>query len=213
MRKKTVPEAPSAEQIDTGRRKFLTAATSVVGAIGVAGVAYPLISYMEPSRKSVAEALPVQVDISKLQPGQQIAVQWRHKTVWILHRSQEQLATLQKRDNALKDPHSKDAQQLPQYANQYRSLKPEILVLIGICTHLGCIPDYEPKRGSVSPDWVGGYFCPCHGSRYDLAGRVFEGSPAPLNLPVPPYYFINAKEIMVGELKDGSESGWSPSIW
>ncbi|HET7675427.1 MAG TPA: ubiquinol-cytochrome c reductase iron-sulfur subunit [Gammaproteobacteria bacterium] len=213
MRKTTVPEAHSAEQIDESRRKFLTAATSVVGAIGVAGIAYPLISYMEPSRKAIAAALPVQVDISKLQPGQQIAVQWRHKPVWILHRSQEQLSTLQNRDTSLKDPDSEAAQQLPQYANKYRSLRPEILVLIGICTHLGCIPDYKPQRGSVSPDWLGGYFCPCHGSRYDLAGRVFDGSPAPMNLPVPPYYYINDKELMVGELKDGSQSDWEPANW
>lgn len=213
MRKKTVPEAASAEQIDANRRKFLAAATSVVGAVGVAGVAYPLITSMYPSRKSVAEALPVQIDISKLQPGQQIQVQWRHKPVWVLHRSKEQIGTLDERVGDLKDPKSKDAQQLPQYANQYRSLHPEILVLIGICTHLGCIPDYEPKRGSVSPDWLGGYFCPCHGSRYDLAGRVFKGSPAPMNLPVPPYYFMNSKEIMVGELKDGSNADWQPANW
>ncbi|HET7370788.1 MAG TPA: ubiquinol-cytochrome c reductase iron-sulfur subunit [Gammaproteobacteria bacterium] len=213
MRKKTVPEGPAAEEIDANRRKFLVAATSVVGAAGVAGVAYPLITSMYPSRKAVAEAQPVEVDISKLQPGQQIQVSWRHKPVWILHRSKEQLATLDNRATALKDPDSSDDQQLPQYANPTRSLRPEISVLVAICTHLGCIPDYMPKPGSVSADWLGGYFCPCHGSRYDLAGRVFAGSPAPMNLPVPPYYFMSDAVIKVGELKDGSESNWRPAVW
>ncbi|HET8552585.1 MAG TPA: ubiquinol-cytochrome c reductase iron-sulfur subunit [Gammaproteobacteria bacterium] len=210
MRKET---APSAEQIDANRRKFLISATSVVGAAGFAGVVYPFVETMFPSRKAVAEAQPVKIDISKIEPGRQIQVMWQHKPVWVLHRTKEQLATLQKRDNQLKDPKSTSAQQLPQYANPTRSLRPELLVLVGICTHLGCIPDYKPKPGSITPRWLGGYHCPCHGSRYDLAGRVFDGSPAPLNLPVPPYYFINDKEIMVGQLKDGSEQHWTPSIW
>lgn len=210
MRKET---APSAEEIDANRRKFLITATSVVGAAGFAGVVYPFVETMYPSRAAVAAAQPVQIDISKVQLGQQIQVQWRHKPVWVLRRTKEQLATLQKRDNQLKDPKSKAPQQLPQYANPHRSIRPEVSVLIGICTHLGCIPDYKPKPGSVSPHWLGGYHCPCHGSRYDLAGRVFDGSPAPANLPVPPYYFINDKEIMVGELKDGSHSNWAPGTW
>ncbi|HET7570961.1 MAG TPA: ubiquinol-cytochrome c reductase iron-sulfur subunit [Gammaproteobacteria bacterium] len=210
MRKET---APSAEQIDANRRKFLISATSVVGAAGFAGVVYPFVETMFPSRKAVAEAQPVKIDISKIEPGRQIQVMWQHKPVWVLHRTDEQLATLQKRDNQLKDPKSTAAQQLPQYANPTRSLRPHIFVVVGICTHLGCIPDYKPKPGSVSPRWEGGYHCPCHGSRYDLAGRVFQGSPAPANLPVPPYYFINDKEIMVGQLKDGSEQHWTPSNW
>ncbi|HET7307914.1 MAG TPA: ubiquinol-cytochrome c reductase iron-sulfur subunit [Gammaproteobacteria bacterium] len=210
MRKET---APSAEEIDANRRKFLISATSVVGAAGFAGVVYPFVETMFPSRKAVAEAQPVKIDISKVEPGRQIQVMWQHKPVWVLHRSDEQLATLQKRDNQLKDPKSTAAQQLPQYANPTRSLRPHIFVVVGICTHLGCIPDYKPKPGSVSPRWEGGYHCPCHGSRYDLAGRVFQGSPAPANLPVPPYYFINDKEIMVGQLKDGSEQHWTPSNW
>jgi ubiquinol-cytochrome c reductase iron-sulfur subunit len=213
MRKKTVPEQPAAEEIDANRRKFLITASSVVGAAGVAGIAYPLITSMYPSRKAVAEARPVEIDISKVEPGQQIQVQWRHKPVWVLHRTKDQLATLDKVASRLKDPKSSSDQQLSRYANPHRSLKPEILVLVGICTHLGCIPDYKPKKGSVSAHWLGGYFCPCHGSRYDLAGRVFDGSPAPLNLPVPPYYFKSEKVIKVGELKDGSGSNWRPSIW
>jgi ubiquinol-cytochrome c reductase iron-sulfur subunit len=213
MRKETVPEGPEKDEVDVNRRKFLVAATSAVGVVGVAGVAYPFIKSMYPSRKAVSQALPVEIDISKIEPGSQIQVQWRHKPVWVLHRTKKQLAALGKRVDNLKDPKSKSAQQLPRYANPTRSLHPELLVLIGICTHLGCIPDYKPKPGSVSPRWLGGYHCPCHGSRYDLAGRVFSGSPAPLNLPVPPYYYMNDKKIKVGELKNGSKSNWSPSIW
>lgn len=213
MPKKTAPDSRKGDRIDAGRRKFLIGASSVVGAVGVAGTAYPFVKSLFPSRKAVAAAQPIEIDISKIDPGQQIQVEWQHKPVWVLRRTQTQVASLGERVSRLKDPKSNDAQQLPQYANKTRSIKPDISVLIGICTHLGCIPDYKPKPGSINDNWIGGYHCPCHGSLYDLAGRVFDGSPAPMNLPVPPYYFLTDQKIKVGELKDGSHSNWSPAIW
>ena len=192
----------SGDETNTGRRRFLTAATSVVGAVGVGFVLVPFISSMQPSAKARAAGAPVRADISKLELGQMIRVKWRGKPVWIVNRTQTMIDTLPSLDDELRDPESLEPQQ-PSYAqNEWRSIKPEYLVLIGICTHLGCSPTYRPDVGAADlggDAWKGGFFCPCHGSRFDLAGRVFKGVPAPLNLEVPPHRYLSEDEILVGE--------------
>jgi len=183
------------------RRDFLTVAGNAVAAVGVACVAWPFIDSMNPSADTLAAGAPVDVDISKLQPGQQIVVLWRSRPIFIVNRTPDSLKTLQDKADTdqLRDPNS-DALQQPDYAkNWHRSIKPEILVLVGICTHLGCIPSFTPQKGAIDAAWLGGYFCPCHGSRYDMAGRVASGVPAPYNLPVPPYTFVNDKTVRIGE--------------
>jgi ubiquinol-cytochrome c reductase iron-sulfur subunit len=189
----------SDDKIDTSRRRFLTAATTVIGGVGVAYAATPFICSWFPSAKAKALGAPVKIDISKLEPGAQMTVAWRGQPVWVIHRTKSMLDKLPQLDSQLRDPSSEQEQQ-PTYAhNEWRSIKPEYLVLIGICTHLGCVPMYRPEPGSVTPDWPGGFFCPCHGSRFDLAGRVFKGVPAPLNLVVPPYEYMSDTVILVGE--------------
>jgi ubiquinol-cytochrome c reductase iron-sulfur subunit len=189
----------SDDKIDTGRRRFLTAATSVIGGIGVAYAAVPFIASWLPSAKAQALGAPVKVDISKLEPGAQLSIEWRGQPVWVINRTQAMLDKLPQLDKLLRDPESKEDQQ-PSYAtNEYRSIKPEYLVLVGLCTHLGCVPMYRPDVGSIEPTWPGGFFCPCHGSKFDLAGRVFKGVPAPLNLKVPPYRYDSDTVILVGE--------------
>jgi ubiquinol-cytochrome c reductase iron-sulfur subunit len=189
------------------RRDFLILAASALGAVGAGAVAVPFISSMEPARDTLAAGAPVDIDISHIQPGQQIVVLWRSRPIFITHRTEDELKTLQAPEDIsqLRDPDSKALQQ-PEYAkNWHRSIKPEILVLVGICTHLGCIPGFDPQPGGdLGPSWLGGYFCPCHGSRYDLAGRVFIGVPAPLNLPVPPYTFVSDTVVRIGENPPGS---------
>jgi ubiquinol-cytochrome c reductase iron-sulfur subunit len=187
------------------RRDFLTLAATAVSVVGAACAVWPLISSMNPSEDVLAAGAPIDVDISALQPGQQMIVLWRSRPVFIAHRTPDELKTLQdpKETADLRDPDSAVKQQ-PDYAqNWHRSVKPELLVLVGICTHLGCIPEFQPQPGSVAPGWEGGYFCPCHGSRYDLAGRVFQGVPAPYNLPVPPYHFLNDTTVRIGENPPG----------
>jgi len=203
---------------DPGRRRFLTATTAVVGAIGVAAAAVPFIESWEPSARALAGGAPVEADIGKLEEGQMMSFLWRRKPVWVLRRTKEQLAELPKLNDQLKDPMSQEPQQppnLPHWDPVQRSIKPEYLVLVGICTHLGCVPDYRPTPGSseLGASWPGGFFCPCHGSRYDLAGRVMQGSPAPLNLPVPPHFYRSETVIRAGELADGSDKNWSPNTW
>lgn len=191
----------SGEETNSGRRRFLTAATTVVGAVGTGFVLVPFVSSMQPSAKARAAGAPVRADISKLEPGQMIRVKWRGKPVWIVKRTQSNLDKLASMDARLADPASEMPQQ-PAYAqNEWRSIKPEILVLIGICTHLGCSPTYRPDvaPADLGPEWQGGFFCPCHGSRFDIAGRVFKSMPAPKNLPVPPYRYLSDAEIMIGE--------------
>ena len=176
--------------VDTGRRRFLVASTSVVGAIGAGFVAVPFISSWMPSERAKNAGAPVEVDISKLEEGRLLIVEWQSKPVWILRR--------------LRDPDSKNAAQQPPYAqNHYRSIKPEILVLVGICTHLGCSPTYRPDiaPADLGENWLGGFFCPCHSSRFDLAGRVFQGVPAPSNLVVPPYKYLSDNVIRIGDDK------------
>lgn len=190
------------DEVDRRRRRFLTAATSVVGGVGVAFVAVPFVSSWQPSARAKAIGAPIEIDVSKLEPGQRITESWRRQPVWVLRRTKEQLATLDEVSGQLRDPAS-EADQQPGYCqNEYRAIKPEYLVVVGICTHLGCVPLYvrrdEASDYGLSADWPGGFFCPCHGSLYDLSGRVYKGVPAPLNLVVPPYHYVSDRVIEVG---------------
>jgi ubiquinol-cytochrome c reductase iron-sulfur subunit len=192
---------------DTTRRDFLYIATAAVGAIGAGATLAPLIEQMNPDASTLAAGGPVDVDLSKVAPGQQIVVRWRSRPIFIINRPPQVLQALQAPQllAQLADPSSAELQQPPYAQNPYRSVKPEFAVLVGICTHLGCIPLFYPQPNASQPaaNWPGGYFCPCHGSKYDLAGRVFQGVPAPYNLPVPPYHFISDTTIRVGENPDG----------
>ena len=196
------------EGVDRDKRRFLTLLTSGVGAIGAGFAATPFVLSMTPSARARAAGAPVEVDISKLESGQMLTVEWRGKPVWIVRRTTDMLATLPALDKVLADPESRNADQQPNYAtNKNRSIKPEIMVLVGICTHLGCSPSQKFQVGPASgmgDDWTGGFFCPCHGSKFDLAGRVFKGVPAPSNLPVPPHMFLSDTRILIGEDKKGA---------
>ncbi len=193
----------SGEGVDTSKRRFLTAAATVVGGIGAVYVAVPFVSSMMPSERAKAAGAPVEADISKLEPGQMLRFKWRGKPVWVVKRTDEMLAALPTLNSRLRDPDSEEPQQ-PEYArNVNRSIKPDILVLVGICTHLGCSPSFVPEAmpQPYDAEWKGGFFCPCHGSRFDLAGRVYTGVPAPLNLEVPPHKYISDTLILIGEDK------------
>jgi len=194
----------SENDIDSNRRRFLTTAATVVGGAGVVAGAAPFISAMTPSARTKAIGAPVEVDISELKPAERMIVKWRGKPVWILRRSNDQLREIKASDGIVRDPASDEASQQPVYAkNEYRSIKPEYLVVVGICTHLGCSPSYVPENAagsySLNDDWKGGFFCPCHGSRYDLAGRVYKDVPAPLNLVVPPYEYLSDTTLVIGK--------------
>lgn len=189
----------NADEMDNGRRRFLTAATTVIGGIGAAFAAYPFVASWLPSEKARALGAPIEVDISKIEMGQKITVPWRGQPIFVVHRSPESLKLLPTVDKELRDPASLESQQPPYAKNEYRSIKENILVLIGICTHLGCVPLYKPEVGSVEAGWEGGFFCPCHGSKYDMAGRVYKGVPAPLNLVVPPYQYLSETLIRIGD--------------
>jgi ubiquinol-cytochrome c reductase iron-sulfur subunit len=190
-------------QGSASRRDFLYIATAAFGTVGAAAAAWPLIDQMNPDASTLAAGGPVDVDLSRVGPGQQIVVRWRDRPVFIINRPQAVLERL--RDprllGQLADPESQELQQPPYAKNWHRSVKPEYAVLVGICTHLGCIPLFYPQPSDNQPtaNWLGGYFCPCHGSKYDLAGRVFNGVPAPYNLPVPPYRFVSDATLRVGE--------------
>jgi ubiquinol-cytochrome c reductase iron-sulfur subunit len=191
----------SGDTVDTSKRRFLIAATTVVGGVGAVYTAVPFLASWMPSERAKAAGAPVEADISKLEEGQMIRVQWRGKPVWILKRNEEMLAALPGLDESLRDPASVDPQQ-PEYAqNSTRSIKPEILVAVGICTHLGCSPSFVPEAlpQPYDPDWKGGFFCPCHGSKFDLAGRVYQGVPAPLNLEIPPHAYVSETLVLIGE--------------
>jgi ubiquinol-cytochrome c reductase iron-sulfur subunit len=190
------------EGVDKGRRRFLTATTVVIGGIGAAYTAVPFLASWKPSARAQAAGAPVEVDIGRLEPGQRINVEWRGKPVWIIRRSEETLEELAEIDNLLSDPASEVADQQPAYAqNEFRAIKPEYLVVVGICTHLGCSPVYRPEPGAadLGADWPGGFFCPCHGSKFDLAGRVFKSVPAPTNLVVPPHRYVSDTRLLIGE--------------
>jgi ubiquinol-cytochrome c reductase iron-sulfur subunit len=187
--------------VDQGRRRFLTATTAVVGGIGGICAAVPFYTSWKPSAKAVAAGAPVDIDISKLEVGQQLVVGWRKRPVWIIKRPKTILDTLASLDGRLKDPACTETDQQPSYAkNQTRSIKPDILVLVGSCTHLGCSPKMhmEIQPEPWDSQWKGGFYCPCHNSRFDMAGRVFQGSPAPTNLVVPPYHFEGDNKIVIG---------------
>lgn len=187
--------------VDKGRRRFLTATTSVVGGVGVALAAIPFIKSWEPSARAKAAGAPVLIDIGKIEAGQKVTFSWRSLPIFVVNRTAPQIAVLPSLDPRLKDPNSDEVSQQPSYAkNVARSIKPEWLVMIGICTHLGCVPDYfgEIKPEPFDPDWKGGFFCPCHKSRYDIAGRVFDGVPAPLNMVIPPYHFVDGTHVLIG---------------
>lgn len=185
--------------VNSSRRKFLTLTTGVVGGIGVAAVAVPFVKSWSPSEKAKAAGAPVTVDISKIQPGQLIRVEWRGKPVWVVARTQKVIDELAAIDDELRDPDSKEPQQ-PAYAvNVGRSIKPGLFVAVGICTHLGCSPTYLPDSFSEQVEGVeSGFFCPCHGSKFDMAGRVFKNVPAPLNLVIPPHHYSNETNIIIG---------------
>ncbi len=187
--------------VDMGRRRFLTATTAVVGGAGVAMAAIPFIKSWQPSARAKTSGAPVEADISKLEVGQMVMFEWRGQPIWIIRRTKAQLDALPSQVSRLKDPESLVTEQQPTFAqNEYRSEKPELFVVVGICTHLGCAPKLhaELKPEPFDPDWKGGFFCPCHKSRFDMAGRVYDGVPAPTNLVVPPYYFVDDTHIMIG---------------
>ncbi|MGH7056233.1 MAG: ubiquinol-cytochrome c reductase iron-sulfur subunit [Stellaceae bacterium] len=183
------------------RRDFILLLAGAMGAAAVAVTIWPFIDTLNPAADTIAAGAPIDVDISHLAPGQQITVVWRSRPVHIVNRTPDMLKLLQspKDINLLSDPHSTVGQQPPYARNWHRSIKPEFLVFVGICTHLGCLPEYQPKPGSVQPGWIGGYFCPCHGSKYDLSARVYSGVPAPYNMPVPPYHFTSPMTVRIGE--------------
>ena len=182
------------------KRRLLTTGTAVVGAVGVGFAAVPFIASWNPSERAKALGAPEEADISKLEPGGLLRVKWRGKVCWVVRRTEQNLADLKKLRPRLADPDSEVPQQ-PSYAqNETRSIKPEFGVLVGICTHLGCSPTYRPEvaPADLGPDWLGGFFCPCHGSFFDLAGRVYKGVPAPTNLEVPPHQFLSDDVILIG---------------
>jgi len=193
----------STDNIDNSKRRFLTAATTVVGAVGAGAVAVPFISSWMPSARAQAAGAPVEADISRLQPGGRVVIEWRGKPVWIVRRTKENLTDLDLlvSSEKLKDPNSENTDQQPKYAaDKYRAQKSEYVILVGICTHLGCSPTYLPlgKANNLGANWYGGFFCPCHGSKFDLAGRVYNGVPAPTNLQVPPHKYLSESVILIG---------------
>jgi ubiquinol-cytochrome c reductase iron-sulfur subunit len=194
------------------RRDFLFIATATVGAVGAAAALVPLVDQMNPDASTLAAGGPVDLDLTKVDEGAQVVVRWRQRPVFVFHRSKQTLDSMQSSQmiSLLSDPDSGQMQQPPYAANWHRSIKPEFGVVIGICTHLGCIPLFYPSPSATVPvsNWPGGYFCPCHGSKYDPAGRVFSGVPAPYNLPVPPYRFLDDTTLRVGE-NDQSAVGWN----
>ena len=191
----------SSPAVDARKRRFLLGATGVVGGIGIVASAVPFVMSFFPSERAKAAGAPVEVDIAKLEPGQKIDVEWRGKVVWLINRTPEMLASLPKVEPQLADPKSELPQQPPYAKNPTRSIKPAIFVSVGICTHLGCSPTYrrDVAPADLGADWLGGFFCPCHQSKFDLAGRVYKGVPAPTNLVVPPHRYLSDTRVVIGE--------------
>lgn len=191
------------EAIDRGRRQLLTAATTLTGAVGVAFAAVPFLASWKPSARAKALGAPVEIDITKLEPGAMLKIEWRGKPVMVVRRTPEMIAKLGENDEVLADPASEQSRQ-PDYAkNPARAIRPEYLVILGVCTHLGCLPQnrFSPGAsadGVLAADWPGGFFCPCHGSKFDMSGRVFQGVPAPTNLEIPPYSFADSGHLVIG---------------
>ena len=191
----------SVDVVDEKKRRFLVASTSVMGAVGAGFVAVPFLSSWSPSERAKNAGAPVEVDISALEEGRLLIVEWQSKPVWIVKRSAKTLSDLETLNDSLQDPHSENVAQQADYAqNIHRSRNPEISILVGICTHLGCSPTYRPDLApaDLGADWLGGFFCPCHSSKFDMAGRVFQGVPAPTNLSVPPHHYLSENVILIG---------------
>jgi ubiquinol-cytochrome c reductase iron-sulfur subunit len=188
------------------KRRFLIGATSVVAGVGAIAVATPFVMSLWPSERAKAAGAPVEVDTGKIEPGMKINVKWRGKPIWLLNRTAAMLATLPKMDDRVADPKSSVPHQPPYCKNETRSIKPNLWVAIGICTHLGCSPTFRPEvaPADLGPEWLGGFFCPCHQSKFDLAGRVFKGVPAPTNLVIPPYKYLSDTLVVIGEDTKGS---------
>ncbi|MHB1541054.1 MAG: ubiquinol-cytochrome c reductase iron-sulfur subunit [Steroidobacteraceae bacterium] len=206
------------QQTDKGRRNFLITAAGVLGAGAVGLFADTLIENMNPGKAVEALGAPIEVDVSRMEPGQLILAEWKKKPIWILKREPWMLQTLSEPSllRRLKDPHSEQNQQpAAQFINgNYRALRPEIFIAVALCTHMQCIPAYRPAPHTVTPWWPGGFHCPCHGSMYDFSARVVEGSPAPLNIPIPPYYWKTNTVARIGEINAaGLDKDWSPDIW
>jgi ubiquinol-cytochrome c reductase iron-sulfur subunit len=194
------------EQVDVGRRRLLTTATALTGAVGVAFAATPFLASWKPSARAKALGAPIEIDVSKLEPGAMLKVEWRGKPVFVLRRTPQMLQSIAQSNALLADPAS-DGSLQPDYAkNEARARKPEYLVMLGVCTHLGCapMPKFEPADVTISADWLGGFYCPCHGSKFDLSGRVYKSVPAPTNLTIPPYAFLSEGRILVGS--DGPQA-------
>lgn len=198
----------SEQGVDNSKRQFLTTALTVVGAVGTGYITVPFLAQMQPSTKAKAAGAPVEIDISKIEPGQLIRAAWRGKPVWVLFRTPEVLEILASDTGKLADPDSIESNQPPSSQNEFRSIKPEIFIAVGLCTHLGCSPTFRPEiaPNDLGPTWNGGFFCPCHGSGFDLAGRVVSGVPAPTNLDVPPHYYITDTLILIGENSGGDNA-------
>lgn len=194
------------DEVDLSRRKFLTRATIATGAVGAVFAAIPFIESWSPSERARALGAPVMVDLSKLEPGQMTLPVWRRQPIFVVRRTTDMVKRISGHDAELKDPKSKDSEQPPYADNELRSRTPEFLVLIAVCTHLGCLPKQRFDAGELSPTWPGGFWCPCHGSRFDLAGRVFDGSPASVNLRVPPYSFQKEQLLLIGADEKGVAS-------
>ena len=192
---------PSSPAVNARKRRFLIGATGVVAGVGALAAAVPFVVSFFPSERAKAAGAPVEVDISKLELGQKIDIEWRGKVVWLINRTPDMLASLPKLTAQLADPDSKQSSQPAYAANETRSIKPPILVLVGICTHLGCSPTYrrDVAPADLGPDWLGGFFCPCHQSKFDLAGRVYKGMPAPINLAVPPHKYVTDTRVVIGD--------------
>ena len=190
----------SKQEVDNSRRRFLTLATSAAGGVLAVAAAVPFLASWKPSERAKAAGAPVEVDLSKIEAGQLVTAAWQGKPVWVVNRTEQQLKDLPSNDGNLSDPESKVPQQPEYCANPTRSIKPEWWVAVGICTHLGCSPSYRPDiaPADLGKDWKGGFYCPCHGSKFDLAGRVFKGMPAPTNLVIPPYKYLSDTMVLVG---------------
>jgi ubiquinol-cytochrome c reductase iron-sulfur subunit len=192
------------DEVDLSRRKFLTRATIATGAVGAVFAAVPFIESWSPSERARAQGVPTEVDLTKVEPGQMITPVWRKTPIYVVHRTPDMVTRIAGHDGELKDPHSEDSDQPPYAKNDLRARSAEFLVLIGVCTHLGCLPKQRFGAGELYPSWPGGFHCPCHGSRFDLAGRVFDGSPASTNLRVPPYSYPNPRTLVIGADEKGA---------
>jgi ubiquinol-cytochrome c reductase iron-sulfur subunit len=192
------------DEVDLSRRKFLTRATIATGAVGAVFAAVPFIESWSPSERARAQGVPTEVDLTKVEPGQMITPVWRKTPIYVVRRTPDMVTRIAGHDGELKDPHSEDSEQPPYAKNDLRARSAEFLVLIGVCTHLGCLPKQRFGAGELYPNWPGGFHCPCHGSRFDLAGRVFDGSPASTNLRVPPYSYPNPRTLVIGADEKGA---------